>query len=162
MIALDIDGTLVDDDLALGERTRAAIGRAVHHGIRVSLLTGRMTYRPRSRSLGRGPSWYQGALAMTCHSRRRVGGSLPGRLWPWPGTGRGMVMGWTRQHLEADHRPTTPVGLSASLRTRRSASAPGDWIAPVHESAAARRRERVSRPPGSSSRSDVTVARLVF
>lgn len=43
MIALDIDGTLVDDDLALGERTRAAIGRAVHRGIRVSLVTGRMT-----------------------------------------------------------------------------------------------------------------------
>ena len=43
MIALDIDGTLVDDDLALGERTRAAIGRAVQRGVRVSLVTGRMT-----------------------------------------------------------------------------------------------------------------------
>ena len=43
MIALDIDGTLVDDDLALGERTRTAIGRAMHRGIRVSLVTGRMT-----------------------------------------------------------------------------------------------------------------------
>ncbi|HSO28953.1 MAG TPA: Cof-type HAD-IIB family hydrolase [Candidatus Sulfomarinibacteraceae bacterium] len=43
MIALDIDGTLVDDDLVVGERTRAAIGRAVHRGIRVSLVTGRMT-----------------------------------------------------------------------------------------------------------------------
>lgn len=43
MIALDIDGTLVDDDLVVGERTRAAINRAVHRGIRVSLVTGRMT-----------------------------------------------------------------------------------------------------------------------
>jgi Cof subfamily protein (haloacid dehalogenase superfamily) len=43
MIALDIDGTLVDDDLVVGERTRAAIGRAVRRGIRVSLVTGRMT-----------------------------------------------------------------------------------------------------------------------
>jgi Cof subfamily protein (haloacid dehalogenase superfamily) len=43
MIALDIDGTLVDDDLALGERTQSAIRRAVGRGIRVSLVTGRMT-----------------------------------------------------------------------------------------------------------------------
>ena len=43
MITLDIDGTLVDDDLALGERTRSAINRAVGRGIHVSLVTGRMT-----------------------------------------------------------------------------------------------------------------------
>lgn len=43
MIALDIDGTLVDDDLAIGARTRVAIAQAVHRGIRVSLVTGRMT-----------------------------------------------------------------------------------------------------------------------
>ena len=43
MITLDIDGTLVDDDLALGERTLSAISRAVGRGIHVSLVTGRMT-----------------------------------------------------------------------------------------------------------------------
>ncbi|MEZ0241661.1 MAG: HAD hydrolase family protein [Chloroflexota bacterium] len=43
MLALDIDGTLVGDDLVLRERTRAAIVRAVHRGLRVSLVTGRMT-----------------------------------------------------------------------------------------------------------------------
>jgi hydroxymethylpyrimidine pyrophosphatase-like HAD family hydrolase len=43
MLALDIDGTLVGEDLVLRERTRLAIHRAVHHGIRVSLVTGRMT-----------------------------------------------------------------------------------------------------------------------
>jgi len=43
MLALDIDGTLVGDDLVLRERTREAIRHAVHRGIRVSLVTGRMT-----------------------------------------------------------------------------------------------------------------------
>ncbi len=43
LIALDIDGTLVDDDLALPDRTVSAIRRAVRHGIEVSLVTGRMT-----------------------------------------------------------------------------------------------------------------------
>ncbi len=44
LIALDIDGTLVDDDLVLGDRTVTTIRRAVHRGIRVSLVTGRMTF----------------------------------------------------------------------------------------------------------------------
>ncbi len=43
MIALDIDGTLVDDDLVLRDRTVAAIRAAVRRGIHVSLVTGRMT-----------------------------------------------------------------------------------------------------------------------
>jgi Cof subfamily protein (haloacid dehalogenase superfamily) len=43
MLALDIDGTLVGEELVLGERTRAAIVRAVQLGLRVSLVTGRTT-----------------------------------------------------------------------------------------------------------------------
>ncbi len=42
LIALDIDGTLVGDDLTVGPRTRAAIGAAVAAGVSVSLVTGRM------------------------------------------------------------------------------------------------------------------------
>jgi hypothetical protein len=42
LIALDIDGTLVDADLVIGERTQAAIGEAIRRGIAVSLVTGRM------------------------------------------------------------------------------------------------------------------------
>ena len=42
LIALDIDGTLVDQDLVIGERTLAAIGEARRRGIAVSLVTGRM------------------------------------------------------------------------------------------------------------------------
>lgn len=42
LIALDIDGTLVDQDLVVGERTLAAISEAMRRGIAVSLVTGRM------------------------------------------------------------------------------------------------------------------------
>lgn len=42
MLALDIDGTLVGQDMQLSERLVAAIGEAVRRGVRVSLATGRM------------------------------------------------------------------------------------------------------------------------
>lgn len=42
MIALDIDGTIVDEDLILGPRIRRVIGAALDRGVRVSLVTGRM------------------------------------------------------------------------------------------------------------------------
>ncbi|MEK6719188.1 MAG: Cof-type HAD-IIB family hydrolase [Chloroflexota bacterium] len=42
MIALDIDGTIVGDDLTLGPRIRSAVRAALDRGIRVSLVTGRM------------------------------------------------------------------------------------------------------------------------
>lgn len=42
LIALDIDGTLVDDALTLGPRTQAAIQAAMERGVAVSLITGRM------------------------------------------------------------------------------------------------------------------------
>jgi Cof subfamily protein (haloacid dehalogenase superfamily) len=43
LLALDIDGTLVGNDLALRDRTVAAVRGAVEHGVSVSLVTGRMT-----------------------------------------------------------------------------------------------------------------------
>jgi Cof subfamily protein (haloacid dehalogenase superfamily) len=42
MLALDIDGTLVSDDLAIGPRTKAAVSAALARGVAVSLVTGRM------------------------------------------------------------------------------------------------------------------------
>ena len=42
LIALDIDGTLVGDDLVVGPRTRAAVRAALERDVSVSLVTGRM------------------------------------------------------------------------------------------------------------------------
>ena len=42
LLALDLDGTLIDDDLVLPERTRSAIVAAVAQGVSVSIATGRM------------------------------------------------------------------------------------------------------------------------
>ncbi len=42
LIALDIDGTLVGEDLVIGQRTRSAVREARRRGIYVSLVTGRM------------------------------------------------------------------------------------------------------------------------
>jgi Cof subfamily protein (haloacid dehalogenase superfamily) len=81
LIALDIDGTLVGQDLAIGERTRAAISEATRRGIAVSLVTGRMatSAMPFAEALGlTGPLVaQQGALvrAMPASGSRR-----PGRL----------------------------------------------------------------------------------
>ena len=81
LIALDIDGTLVGQDLVIGERTRAAISEATRRGIAVSLVTGRMatSAMPFAEALGlTGPLVaQQGALvrAMPASGSRR-----PGRL----------------------------------------------------------------------------------
>jgi Cof subfamily protein (haloacid dehalogenase superfamily) len=42
LLALDIDGTLVGEDLVLRDRTRDAVRAAVRRGVSVSLVTGRM------------------------------------------------------------------------------------------------------------------------
>jgi Cof subfamily protein (haloacid dehalogenase superfamily) len=66
LIALDLDGTLIGDDLVLGPRTLAAIGAARARGIAVSIVTGRMTTSalPYARRLGLVDPIvaYQGAL----------------------------------------------------------------------------------------------------
>jgi Cof subfamily protein (haloacid dehalogenase superfamily) len=66
LIALDLDGTLIGEDLVLGDRTIAAIGAARSRGIAVSIVTGRMTTSalPFARTLGLVDPIvaYQGAL----------------------------------------------------------------------------------------------------
>jgi len=81
LIALDIDGTLVGEDLVIGERTHAAVAEATRRGIGVSLVTGRMatSASPFAEALGlTGPIvGQQGALI------RRMpapGSKRPGRL----------------------------------------------------------------------------------
>lgn len=66
LIALDLDGTLIDEDLVLGPRTVAAIRTARRRGVAVSIVTGRMTTSalPFARTLGLVDPLvaYQGAL----------------------------------------------------------------------------------------------------
>ena len=54
LVALDLDGTLIGDDLRLPPRTAATIRAAVAHGVHVALVTGRMTSSalPYARELG--------------------------------------------------------------------------------------------------------------
>jgi Cof subfamily protein (haloacid dehalogenase superfamily) len=81
LIALDIDGTLVGDNLVVGPRTLAAVAEATRRGIAVSLVTGRMATSavPFAEALGlTGPIVaQQGAMvrAMPAPSSKR-----PGRL----------------------------------------------------------------------------------
>ncbi len=67
LLALDIDGTIVGEDLVLHERTIRAIAEAQRMGVIVSIVTGRMTSSAAgfARQLGlTGPIvGYQGALA---------------------------------------------------------------------------------------------------
>lgn len=42
LVALDIDGTLVGEDLVIGPDTRSAVSEAMRRGVHVSLVTGRM------------------------------------------------------------------------------------------------------------------------
>jgi Cof subfamily protein (haloacid dehalogenase superfamily) len=66
LIALDLDGTLIGDDLVVRDRTKAAIGTAIERGVSVSIVTGRMATSGLrfARELGiRDPIvGYQGAL----------------------------------------------------------------------------------------------------
>ncbi len=81
LIALDIDGTLVGEDLAIGERTIQAITEAQRRGMAVSLVTGRMATSavPFAEALGlSGPIVaQQGALVRAMPA---PGSKRPGRM----------------------------------------------------------------------------------
>jgi Cof subfamily protein (haloacid dehalogenase superfamily) len=66
LIALDLDGTLIGEDLVIGPRTLAAISAARERGVAISIVTGRMTSSalPYARMLGLVDPIvaYQGAL----------------------------------------------------------------------------------------------------
>ena len=81
LIALDVDGTLVDNDLVVHERTAQAVAEATRRGIAVSLVTGRMATSavPFAEALGlTGPVVsQQGALIRAMPS---AGSKRPGKL----------------------------------------------------------------------------------
>ncbi|HEX7491697.1 MAG TPA: Cof-type HAD-IIB family hydrolase [Candidatus Limnocylindrales bacterium] len=81
LIALDIDGTLVGEDLVVGQRTIAAVSEAKRRGIHVCLVTGRMATSavPFAETLGlTGPVVaQQGAMVRMMPA---PGSTRPGRL----------------------------------------------------------------------------------
>jgi Cof subfamily protein (haloacid dehalogenase superfamily) len=100
LIALDIDGTIVGEDLVLHDRTIRAVAEARRLGVHVSIVTGRMTSSAAgfARRLGLdGPIvGYQGAIARTL---RADGDDGLGRLlWhrPLPADVARRIVRWTR------------------------------------------------------------------
>ena len=65
LLALDLDGTVIDDSLTISPAVRSAVRRAVDHGVHVTIVTGRMfrATLPYAKELGvHGPLvCYQGA-----------------------------------------------------------------------------------------------------
>ena len=100
VIALDIDGTLVGDDLLIGPDSRAAIRAARERGIVVSLITGRMVTSAlrfaRELDLVAPIVGYQGALI---REMPPTGSNRPGRLLvhtPLRAEVAREVVAWTR------------------------------------------------------------------
>jgi len=102
LIALDIDGTLVGDDLMIGLDTRLAIRAARRRGVLVSLITGRMVSSAvrfaRELDLDAPIVGYQGALI---REMPVLGSTRPGRLLvhtPMPAQTARDVVVWARRH----------------------------------------------------------------
>jgi Cof subfamily protein (haloacid dehalogenase superfamily) len=107
LIALDIDGTLVGENLVVGERTRAAVAEAMRRGIAVSLVTGRMASSAQqfAQTLGlTGPLVaQQGALI---RSMPAPGSTGLGRLMyhhPLSAQTTTEVVRWCREHAMFPH-----------------------------------------------------------
>jgi Cof subfamily protein (haloacid dehalogenase superfamily) len=102
LVALDIDGTLIGDDLTIGPDTRAAVRAARDRGVVVTLVTGRMVSSALRFALELGLDaplvGYQGALirAMPVPGSKRVGRLLVHT--PLPATVAREIVIWTREH----------------------------------------------------------------
>ena len=100
MIALDIDGTLVGDDLVIGPDTRRAVRAALARGVFVSIVTGRMVSSAMRFAVELGLTapvvGYQGGLirAMPEPGSARIGRLLLHR--PLGPTAARAVVEWTR------------------------------------------------------------------
>ena len=102
LVALDIDGTLVGDDLVIGPDTRAAIRAARARGVIVSLVTGRMVSSAmrfaRELELDSPVVGYQGALI---REMPVAGSDRLGRLLvhtPMRAEVAREIVAWTRAH----------------------------------------------------------------
>ncbi|MBA3236696.1 MAG: HAD family phosphatase [Chloroflexi bacterium] len=101
LVALDIDGTLVGDDLVIGSDTRTAIRSARARGVIVSLVTGRMVSSAmrfaRELELDAPVVGYQGALIreMPLPGSKRLGKLLIHT--PMPAAAAREIVTWTRE-----------------------------------------------------------------
>ena len=101
LIALDLDGTLIDEDLVMRERTKRAITAAIARGVSVSIVTGRMATSAMAfaRELGLTAPLvgYQGAIirAMPEPDRGRLGRILLHR--PLAAAAAREAIEWTRE-----------------------------------------------------------------
>ncbi len=101
LVALDIDGTLVGDDLVIGSDTQAAIRAARARGVIVSLVTGRMVSSAmrfaRELELDAPVVGYQGALIreMPLPGSKRLGKLLIHT--PMPASAAREIVTWTRE-----------------------------------------------------------------
>jgi len=99
LVALDIDGTLIGDDLVVGPRTRVAIRAALARDVSVSLVTGRMVSSAmrfaRELDLVAPVVGYQGGLIreMPAPGSRRLGKLLFHR--PLPADVARDIVAWT-------------------------------------------------------------------
>lgn len=102
LIALDIDGTLIGDDLTIGPDTRAAVRAALDRGVVVSIVTGRMVSSAmrfaREMGLGAPVVGYQGGLirAMPEPGSKRIGRLLYHR--PIQARTAREIVEWARDH----------------------------------------------------------------
>ena len=103
MVALDIDGTLVGDDLVIGPDTRAAIRAARQRGIIVTLITGRMVVerapvRAGARPRGADRRLPGGAHPRDAGARARSGRASCSSTRPLSAEVAREVIVWARQH----------------------------------------------------------------
>ena len=86
LIAIDIDGTLLDSRGALPARNRRAVHRAIEQGIRVALVTGRAFHHARPIAEALAPEHAPDALALIVSNgaltKRADGTTLDSRLIP--------------------------------------------------------------------------------
>lgn len=101
LIALDIDGTLIGDDHAIRDRTRAAVRAAMERDVAVSLITGRMVssalrFADELRLTGPIIGYQGGLIRAMPVDRRRLGRLL--MHTPIDALTARDVVAWTRAH----------------------------------------------------------------
>ena len=148
MIALDIDGTLIGDDLVIGPDTRRAVRAALLRGVLISIVTGRMVSSAMRFALELGLTapvvGYQGGLirAMPEPGSPRLGRLLLHR--PLAAQAARAVVEWTREkgldphvnHLErfilrADDPKADDYSAFMGARAELVADLPASIVHPV-------------------------------